>query len=81
MHRAAKPPRSYYIDYTQNKVTPKLLLFNWDLESLATMASSHTWNDKSIESKIEDFQQNPELVDIMDKILEKQKEPYIPNLA
>ena len=31
--------------------------------------------------KIKDFQQNPELFDIMDKILEKHKECYILTLA
>ena len=41
------------------------------------MGSSNIWDEKSIETKIEDFQQNPESVDIMEKILDKQKEHYI----
>lgn len=45
------------------------------------MDSSHTGDNRSIESKIEDFQQDPKLVDIMDKILEKNKEHYILTLA
>lgn len=45
------------------------------------MGSSNSWDDRSIESKIEDFQQNPKLVDIMEKILENHKECYILTLA
>lgn len=65
------------IDCTQDKVTPESPLSNQNSESLAIMGSFHTWDERSIQSKIEDFQQNPKLVDIMDKILEKHKERYI----
>ena len=69
------------IDCEQNKVTPKSPLFNQNLESLAIMGSSYAWDDRSIKNKIEYFQQNLELVDIIDKILEKYKECYILTLA
>lgn len=69
------------MDCAQNTVTPESPLFTQNFESLATMGSSNPWDDRSIESKIEDFQQNPELVDIMEKILEKHKERYILTLT
>lgn len=68
-------------DSAQNEVTPESPLFDHDSKPLATMGSSEAWDDKSVESKIEDFQQNPELVSIMEKILEKHKEHYILALA
>lgn len=64
-----------------NVVTHKSSLFNKSLESFTKMGSSNIWDEKSIETKIEDFQQNPKLVNIMDKILEKYKECYILALA
>lgn len=42
--------------HTQNEVSPKSPLLNQNSGSLATMGSFHTWDEKVIESKIEDFQ-------------------------
>ena len=45
------------------------------------MDSSHLGDNRSIKFRIEDFQQDPKLVDITEKILEKNKEHYILALA
>ncbi len=45
------------------------------------MASSDIWDDRSIETKIKYFQQNPKLFNIMEKIHKKHKERYILALA
>ena len=65
------------IDCSQNVVSHKSPLLNQNSKLVATMGSSNIWDDRSIETKIEYFQQNPKHVDIMDKILEKHKECYI----
>lgn len=45
------------------------------------MGSSNVWGENDLETKIEDFQKNLELVDIMEKILERHKEHYFLLLA
>ena len=51
--------------------THESTLFNQSSEPFANIGLSNMWDDKSIKIKIEYFQQNLELVNIMDKILEK----------
>lgn len=44
------PKATAAIDHTQNEVSPESPLLNQNSESLATMGSFHTWDEKSIES-------------------------------
>lgn len=69
------------IDCSPNIVIHKSPLFNRSSKPFVKMSSSNMWDEKSIETKIENFQQNLELVDIMDKIFEKHKERDILALA
>ena len=68
------------IDCTQDIATRESPIFNQNSKPLAIMGSSHLGDNRSIESRIEDFQQDPKLVYIMEKILEKKKH-YILALA